>query len=177
MAKRVDSGRLEAEWIIEKYHGDFKSREEAIKKGAEPYEVIVKRKNLFLAEGIQLLLQLAIGTSGLTPWNATNAHIGVGDGTADASRDQTGLQGTNKYYKGMDSGYPTVEEDTSVSPATYRAVFQATFGGDEANFSWNELTVANGPGDTYVNWNRLVGNFGTKSSGSTWIAQLRLRIV
>lgn len=171
-----DSGKLCSEWIIEKYRGNFKSREEAIKAGAKPYEVIIKRKNIFLREGIQLLLQLAIGTTGLTPWNAANAHIGVGDGTAPASRDQTGLQGTNKYYKGMDSGYPIVEEDTSVSPSTYRAVFQSTFGSGEANFSWNELTVANGNSDTSINWNRLVGTFGTKPSGTTWSVRLLLSI-
>ncbi|MEM2281662.1 MAG: hypothetical protein QXZ68_06725 [Candidatus Bathyarchaeia archaeon] len=169
-----ESCKAHVEWIVEKYEGDYKSKKEILKAGVKPYEVIKKTKNILLREGIQLLWTLAIGGTG-TPWNNANAHIGVGDGTAAASRDQTGLQGTNKYYKGMDSGFPVVEEDTSVSPSTYRVVFQSTFGGDEANFAWQEMTVANGNSDAAVNLNRLVQNMGTKSSG-TWIAICKIRL-
>lgn len=172
-----ESAKAEVEWIIEKYIGNFKNKDEITKAGAKPYDVIVKRKNILLREGIQLLWQLAIGLSGLTPWNSANAHIGVGDGTTPAARDQTGLQGTNKYYKGMDTNFPVVEEDTGVSPSTYRAVFQATFGADEANFAWNEVTVANGNSDAAVNLNRLVTTLGTKTAGSTWVAVCRIRLV
>jgi len=172
----ADSGKAEAEWTIEKYHGDFKSKKEIIEKGVKPFEVVRAKRNILLAEGIQQLLRLAIGESGLTPYNNANARIGVGDGTVGASRDQTGLQGTNKAFAPMDSGYPVVEQDTSVSPSTYRVVFQATFGGDVANFTWNEATVVNAPDDTGQNLNRLVGSFGTKASGQTWVATCRIRL-
>ncbi|MEM1589684.1 MAG: hypothetical protein QW175_04650 [Candidatus Bathyarchaeia archaeon] len=171
-----ESAKYQVEWVVEKYYGDFKSKEEIKKKGVKPYEVKKASKNILLREGIQLLWQLAIGISGLTPWDNANAHIGVGDGTATASRDQTGLQGTNKYYKGMDSGFPIVEEDTGVSPSTYRVVFQATFGATEANFTWNEMTVANGSSDAAVNLNRLVQSMGTKTAGTTWIATCKIRL-
>lgn len=124
--------------------------------------------NLFLNEGINLIWTAVCGGT-YTPFNSANAYIGVGDGTAPASPTQTGLQGANKYYKGMDSGYP-------IYGTGQKAVFRATFGGDEANFTWNEWTVANGPSDAAVNLNRKVENLGTKSPGSTWILQVELSI-
>jgi len=81
---------------------------------------------------------------------------------------QTGLQGTNKYYKIVDSGYPQISGT--------QIIFRATFGPNEANFSWNEWTVANGSSDAAVNLNRKVENLGTKSSGSTWVLQVTLSI-
>ncbi|MHC1628477.1 MAG: hypothetical protein ACXQTI_06595, partial [Candidatus Nezhaarchaeales archaeon] len=82
---------------------------------------------------------------------------------------QTGLTGTNKYYKGMDTGYP-------VFGSARKATFRSTFGGTEANFTWNEWTVANGPDDTSINLNRKVESLGTKSEGSTWILTVELSI-
>jgi hypothetical protein len=124
--------------------------------------------NLLLNEGINLLWTLACGGSG-TPWNNANAYIGVGDGTASESADQIGLQGTNKAYKAMDSGYPTYGSNQ-------QARWQSTFGSADANFTWNEITVANGSSDTAVNLNRKVQNLGTKASGTTWIAQLTITL-
>jgi len=123
--------------------------------------------NVFLNEGINYLWRLAKGESGLTPFGS-NSCIGVGDGTTAADPAQTGLLGANKYYKAMDSGYPTVSGNS--------IIFQATFGGDEANFSWNEWTVANGCGDDYVNLNRKAEPLGTKVSGATWVLQVVLTI-
>jgi len=123
--------------------------------------------NLFLTEGINLIWTAVTGGT-FTPFNSANAHVGVGDGTDPASYTQTGLTGVNKSYKPMDAGYPTVSERT--------ATFRATFGPDDANFAWNEWTVANGPGDAYVNLNRKVESLGTKSPGSTWILTVQLTI-
>jgi len=173
--EKVEAGAAKAEWIVEKYHGDFKNVEEIRRKGVKPFEVIKAEKNILLREGIQAIWQLVAGVSGVTPFNASNARIGVGDGTAVASRDQTGLQGTNKYWKLVDSA-PAIEEDTSVSPSTYRITFIATFGGDEANFAWNEMTVVNAANDNGQNLNRLVQSFGTKASGQTWVATCRIRL-
>jgi len=124
--------------------------------------------NILLNEGINLLWTLACGGSG-TPWNAANAYIGVGDGTAAEEATQTGLQGTNRQYKAMDAGYPTYGSNQ-------QARWQATFAGNEANFTWNEITVANGSSDAAVNLNRKVQNLGTKASGTTWIAQLTITL-
>ena len=124
--------------------------------------------NLFLAEGINTIWTALCGGS-FTPFDSTHAYIGVGDGTTAESYDQTGLQGTNKYYTGMDTGYPTYGTDRT-------ATFRATFGGNEANFAWNEWTVANGNSDSAININRKVESLGTKSSGSTWILTVQLTI-
>jgi hypothetical protein len=124
--------------------------------------------NILLNEGINLLWTLACGGSG-TPWNAANAYIGVGDGTTAESADQTGLQGTNRQYKAMDAGYPTYGSNQ-------QAKWQSTFGSADANFTWNEITVANGSSDTATNLNRKVQSLGTKASGTTWIAQLTITL-
>jgi hypothetical protein len=124
--------------------------------------------NILLNEGINLLWTLACGGSG-TPWNAANAYIGVGDGTTAEAATQTGLQGTNKAYKAMDAGYPTYGSNQ-------QAKWQSTYGTADANFTWNEITVANGSDDTAVNLNRKVQSLGTKASGTTWIAQLTITI-
>jgi hypothetical protein len=124
--------------------------------------------NILLNEGINLLWTLACGGSG-TPWSSANARIGVGDGTTSESADQTGLQGTNKAFKAMDSGYPTYGSNQ-------QAKWQATFGSAEANFTWNEITVVNAADDTGTNLNRKVQNLGTKASGTTWIAQLTITL-
>jgi hypothetical protein len=122
--------------------------------------------NIALNEGLQLLINLIAGTGTGTPWNATNAYLGVGDGTASESADQTGLQGTNKQYKAMDSGYPARTNQT--------CEWRATFAGTDANFAWNEFTVANGNSDSAVNLNRKVVSKGTKSSGETWTLSLQI---
>ena len=124
--------------------------------------------NLFLEEGINCIWTALCGGS-FTPFDSANAHIGVGDGTDPEDYSQTGLTGTNVFYKGMDSGYPVYGSDR-------KAVFRSTFGGDEANFAWNEWTVANGNSNDAVNLNRKVESLGTKSSGSTWIMTVELSI-
>ena len=132
------------------------------------FEVLEIRGNVFLNEGINLIWTAVCGGS-YTPFNASNAHIGVGDSDATESASQTGLQGTNKYYKAMDLGYP-------VYGSNQQAVFRATFNENEANFAWKEITVANGNNDTAVNLNRKVQDMGTKSQGSIWVATLTLSI-
>ena len=124
--------------------------------------------NILLNEGINLVWTLTCGGSG-TPYNNANAYIGVGDGTTAANATQTGLQGTNKAYKAMDAGYPTYG-------TSQQARWQSTFTGTEANFSWQEITVANGSSDAATNLNRKVQNLGTKASGTTWIAQLTITL-
>jgi len=124
--------------------------------------------NLFLEEGINYIWSALCGET-FTPFDNANAHIGVGDGTDAEDYSQTGLLGTNKCYKGMDTGYPTYGSDR-------KATFRSTFGDTEANFAWNEWTVANGSDDTATNLNRKVESLGTKSEGSTWILTVELSI-
>lgn len=124
--------------------------------------------NLLLNEGIRFIWQAVTGASGLTYFNEANSYIGVGDSNAPADPGQTGLMGLNKWYKQVDAGYPQVSGNS--------IIFRATFGPDEANFSWNEWTVANGPTDYAVNLNRKAESLGNKAEGTTWIIQVSLTI-
>ena len=112
------------------------------------------------------LAQATLGEA-VTPFNNANARIGVGDGTAAFAASQTDLQGTNKYRKGVDAGYPTRSGSTMT--------FQATFSGTEANFAWNEWGVFNAATGG-VMLNRKVESLGTKASGSTWILQVQVTL-
>lgn len=100
-------------------------------------------------------------------FNNANAKIGVGDGTAAFAATQTDLQGTNKFRKGMDTGYPT----RSGNVITFRSTFTDT----EANFAWQEWGIFNAAtGGTMLS--RLVEYNGTKSSGQTWIFEVRITV-
>jgi hypothetical protein len=145
----------------------------ALKRG-EPFTEIFNRLrhlfkgNLLLNEGINELWTILCTASSGTKFDNTNAYLGVGDDTTSESASQTGLQAsTNKLYKAMDSGFPT-------SGTSQLATWRSTFGASDANFNWNEFTVANGNSDASVNLNRKVSNQGTKVSGQQW--QLSLQI-
>ena len=118
--------------------------------------------NLALQEGIVALFNLLIGAAE-TAFSNGNAFIGVGDSTTAASDTQTGLQAvTNKLYKAMEATYPIVG-----AAADKKVTFRSAFGAAEANFAWEEWTVASGNSDAADNLNRKVESLGTKASG-TW---------
>lgn len=121
------------------------------------------RGNCLLYEGINELWTLLAGTGG-TKFDNANAYMGVGDSATAADATQTGLQAaTNKFYKAMDTSYPTYGSSQKV---THRS----TFGASDANFAWNEITVANGNSDAAKNLNRKVQAMGTKVSPTVWVA-------
>ena len=150
----------------------YRTLAEALIREAEEewaYDISRFEGNILLNEGITELLNLATGTGTPTAWDATNAYLGVGDGTTAESATQTGLVGTNILYKAMNAGYPTVSAQT--------ATWKADFAGTEANFSWQEFTVSNSStGNTGVNLNRKVSNQGTKTSGQVWTLQLDISL-
>ena len=122
--------------------------------------------NLALNEGIEAVLELLGGISTPTKWDNANARLGVGDSNTAASATQTGLQGTNKTFKGMDTGYPQRSSQT--------IEWRATFGSAEGNHSWQEFTVVNAADDTGENLNRKVEDKGTKTSGESWTLSLKI---
>jgi len=150
------------EWTITKYRNDKDY------KAGKPYEVKKFEGNVMLNEGINELWTI-LCSSGGTKFDNTNAYLGVGDSNAAEDASQTGLQGTNKLYKGMESGYPTYGSNQ-------KATWKASFGSDEANFDWNEFTVANGSSDSAKNLNRKVSAQGTKTSGQTWELTLEITL-
>lgn len=113
--------------------------------------------------GINYVAQAVIGQG--TPFNATNARLGVGNGSNAFVASQTDLQGASKVRKSMDSGYPVVAAPT--------VTFKATFGTDEANFAWNEWGVFNAATGG-VMLNRVVESNGTKQSNQTWVLEVAI---
>lgn len=153
-----------AKWTIEKFIN------EQAHKDTKPFEVSVIEKNLALNEGINLLWTLVCGGTG-TVFDATNSYLGVGDSATVEAATQTGLQAvTNKLYKAMEAGYPTFG-------SSQKAVWRSVFNGTEANWAWNEFTVANGDSDSAVNLNRKVSVQGTKTAGQIWTLQLEITLV
>jgi hypothetical protein len=144
--------------------------ENCIMAFGKPYAVETIDGNLGLNEGITTLLQLLVASNPTqTSFSGGTAYLGVGDSAGTAVATQTGLLATsNKLYKAIDSGYPTVVNQT--------VTWQSTFASADANFAWNEYTVANGNSDAAMNLNRMVTAKGTKASGETWILQLSITI-
>lgn len=124
--------------------------------------------NLLLNEGIGEMLDLLIGAGG-TAFNNANSYIGVGDSNTAEAAAQTDLQAaSNKTYKAMQATYPSRAAQT----VTWRSVFT----GSDANYAWNEFTVANASSGTGKNLNRKVSAQGTKASGQTWTVDLSVTL-
>lgn len=120
-----------------------------------------------LNSGRDFLAKAIVGES-VTPFDAVNAYLAVGDGTDEFSATHTDLQGTNTFRKGMDSTYPTRD----VNVLTY----QSTFGPSEANYPWEEWGIVNAStGGTMLQ--RLVEYNGEKREGQTWIFQVEIDII
>jgi len=152
--------RYRPKWIITKYACD-----EAFKQD-EFFEKNEFDGNLLLNEGITALMNLLIGAAE-TAFSNANAFIGVGDSNTAAAAAQTGLQAaTNKLYKAMETSYPSISDQT--------VTFRSVFGSSDANFGWNEFTVASGNSDASDNLNRKVSAQGTKASGQTWTVDLQI---
>jgi hypothetical protein len=135
----------------------------------KPFDVVEIDGNIMLNEGINELWTLVCSSSG-TKFDNSNAYLGVGDSSTAENATQTGLQAAvNKLYKAMDGGYPTYG-------TSQKATWRSTFAGGEANFGWNEFTVANGNSDSAVNLNRKVSAQGTKVSGQVWELTLEITL-
>jgi len=140
----------------------------AFEKGI-PFEIAQFEGNLLLNEGINDIWNKVEGTAG-TAFNNANANLGVGDDSTAAAAAQTGLQAAvNKLYKGMEAAYPQ-------AGASQQIVFQSVFDAAEANFDWEEFTVANAANDAGVNLNRKVSSQGTKANPQVWTLTLTITL-
>ncbi len=166
-----DVSTSKKKWTIRRYnnHQDFldgKVPETIIDgKGKELPGESVFEGNVLLNEGIAVKIALLTGGTG-TAYSNTNAYLGVGESTTAASATQTGLLGSTKTYKPMESSYPTISGQT----VTWRAIF----GSADANNAWQEFTVVNASSDVGDNLNRKVSDQGTKVSGQTWTLDLAI---
>lgn len=176
---------MKAKWTVTKFKDRDGKIYELLRSGAKVEDVVklypdafISREttegNVALREGLYLLTGIISGIDTTSAkWDAANARIGVGNSTTPEDSSQTGLLGTNKAFKGMDTGYPQRAASETASPQFVR--WRATFGGNEANFAWNEFTVVNASDDTGKNLNRKVVSKGTKSSGETWTVELEIQ--
>ncbi len=166
----LEQKRAILEKIIEKVEWKItKFRNDADYKAGKPYAIEKFEENLLLNEGINELWSLVCGTGGVK-FDNTNAYLGVGDSNAAENATQTGLQAaTNKLYKAMDASYPTYGTNQ-------KATWKSTFGSSDANWAWNEFTVANGNSDASDNLNRKISAQGTKTSGQTWELTLEITL-
>jgi len=106
------------------------------------------------------LLADALNGDAITPYNAANAYIGVGDSNTAFNAAHTDLQAaSNKLRVAMDATFPT----KAVNVLTY----QATYTTGQANFAWNEWGIFNASsGGTMLC--RKVESLGTKTSAQAW---------
>lgn len=127
--------------------------------------IIEREGNTFLICGVQTLWNIIAG-------NITNWQLGicVGDGTTPVSNTQTCLQGSNQAC--VNASSVTVNNNT--------IIVTATFGGNQANFTWNEICVAftnlTCPNCNFACIDRLQTSIGTKQPGFMWTVQMGLQI-
>jgi hypothetical protein len=160
----TDKGYIHTHYIVEDFLGDYKQRPE----GIAPIRVQEFDHNCLLNEGITALLNL-LGGIAETAFSNANAYIGVGDSATAAVATQTGLQAaSNKLYKAMDATYPSVAAQT--------VSFRSTFATSEANWDWNEATVASGNSDAADNLNRKVQAMGAKTSAVSRVITIAITI-
>lgn len=156
----LDKAIYKTVWTIRRYADD------AAFAVGQAYSESLVEGNLLLNEGITALLNLLTGGAE-TAFSNANSHLGVGDSNTAAAAGQTGLQAsTNKLYKAVEATYPQIASQT----VTWRAIFGST----DANFAWEEFTVASGNSDAADNLNRKVSAQGTKTAGQTWTLDLAI---
>ncbi len=161
-------------WLIRRFADDaaFARGEVSEVVGGDgqvlPAESIIDG-NILLSEGIGELWDLVCGLGSPIAFSNANAYIGVGDSTTAESAAHTDLQAaSNKTYKAMSATYPQ-RSGTTVT-------FQAAMASGDANYSWQEFTVANASSGTGKNLNRKVSNQGSKVAGQVWTIQLQITI-
>lgn len=151
------------EWRVEKWFDTARKL-----MGLAPDEVLVEAQNVILDSGANEMLKLIAGAGG-TAFSNENAYIYVGTDNTPENAAQVGVlaTGSNVAYASMDSGYPAVSGRS--------LVYRATFDDTEANFAWNEASIANGTGGNAVFMNRKVAQMGTKAMG-TWALQITVQV-
>ncbi len=124
--------------------------------------------------GRDLIAAILIGEGVAGDWfDASNAHIGVGNTNTEFAATQTQLEGERLWEttgeadrQGMEAAHPARTENA--------IDFKASFGADDANFAWLEWGVFNDDSAGLM-LNRKVENLGTKAGG-TWVLTVTLTV-
>jgi hypothetical protein len=130
-------------------------------------------EGMLVNAGKDFLIKALRGDS-VTPFNNSNAYLGVGDSSTAASVAQTDLQaGVNKLRKSMDAGYPKIYGEGGGPSNPGEILFFSTFTAVEANFAWNEFGLFNASSGGTM-FDRFTQSLGTKPSNQVWEFQLTL---
>jgi hypothetical protein len=137
--------------------------------------------NLLLNGGINILWNVITGVG--ISFNNAHSRLGVGTDNTAANATQTQLNPTipgSVYFQSLDATYPQINAQT--------IIYQATYDGSIANFTWQEFGVDNdifdGTGSSIISYlagsigllNRLVIDQGTKTIGQTWVLVLSIQL-
>lgn len=163
-----ESNREVTGWNLEKFKVEkfwVDPKTGGVPADAEPYEVLEGEGNALMYGGAGAIWNLFIGGS-VTPYDNSNAFLGVGDSTTATASTQTDLQApTNKFFIPMDSGYPLHYDGTGSGAATI--IYKGTAGTGDANFDWEEWGLFNASSAGRMA-NRKVESLGTKTAASAW---------
>ena len=160
----VNTNSWKRVWKIRKFADD------AAHKADTPYAVETFEGNTLLNQGIAEMIDLLIGAGGTTVYSNANAHLGVGDSSDPEDAADTDLQaGANKFYQPCDATYPQRSGSVDI-------VARSTFASGDANYAWEEFTLANGSSGAAENFNRKISSQGTKTAGQTWELTLTITI-
>ena len=116
--------------------------------------------------GRRLMLDKLIGAAG-TVFDATNAHLGVGDSSTAFAASQTDLQAASNKARELVDSAPSRSSDT--------LTFVATFEAADANFAWNEVGAFNASSAGTM-LSRVVSALGTKASPAVWSLTYTLQV-
>lgn len=164
-----DKAKWQVDTTLEQYSADIDvyrekyGREEGSRRFHEenqPYSVVKDTGNILTTDGCTAMWN-ALKGSLATPYDGSNAYIGVGDSTQSAAdTDQDLVAATNKYRQIVESGYPQVS-GKSIS-------FKIIVSTSNANFAWNEWGIFNAAsGPTMLN-RKAPAALGTKTSAASW---------
>lgn len=150
---------------------------------ARPLERVETVGNRPLFLGLDALWLRFTGDTGPDPFDATNAHIAVGDDGRASVQTQTDLQGASTFRAPMEDGYPLLPDGVTDLPADVNFMseqgdeiaFRSIFGPGEAVFHWRELGVVNAASDGIM-LNRKPVDYGDKLTDETRRLTVYLRL-
>jgi hypothetical protein len=158
-----DCAKWNIKWHIDRYASELAYRHDK-KYNSSRFE-----GNLLLHEGINDGIWAALVGDLVTPFDNTNAYIGVGNSSGAVGASQTGLLGSPVAYMPMEDTYPIYGTDQAIT-------FKSIFASGDGNFAWEEFTVANGDANTDINLNRKLSAQGTKQEGQVWTVSVTITL-
>lgn len=138
------------------------------------YDIIYSDGNMLMYGGAAALFnRLTSSAPSVGPYDASNAFLGVGNGTTAVSPTQTDLQGASKVRVAMDASYPQLSDGTG--SLNNFVVFKSTYTALVAIHAWSEWGLFNAAAAGRM-LNRRVQSFGTKPSGQVWTLTVTLSL-